>query len=123
MDLDGDVDADDYSKIDAGYAQQLSGYWNGDLDFNGRINADDFFVIDRAFSSDSNSPTGALFPASAAVPEPAAVGLGLFLAAGFTFRPRRVCFDSTELATRLSSPKSQVSTPSSGSPARDTSAK
>jgi hypothetical protein len=78
MDLDGDVDADDYSRIDAGFAQRLNGYWNGDLDYNGRINADDFFAMDRAFSSSLNQPAG--FAAPAAVPEPAAAGFSLILA-------------------------------------------
>jgi len=104
LDLDGDVDADDYSRIDAGYAQHLSGYWNGDLDYNGRINADDFFAIDRAFSSPLNQRAGALIAPSAAVPEPAAIGLGVILAAAFNVRSRRVCF----------------STPSFQAPARDT---
>jgi hypothetical protein len=105
MDLDGDVDADDYSKIDAGYAQKLSGYWNGDVDYNGRINADDFFLMDRAFSSALYSPPGGAFAASAAVAEPAAVGLAILFAAAISLRMRRVCF----------------STPSSPVQARDTS--
>ncbi|HEV8378816.1 MAG TPA: DNRLRE domain-containing protein, partial [Tepidisphaeraceae bacterium] len=103
MDLDHDIDADDYARIDAGYAKHLAGYWNGDLDYNGRINSDDFFLIDRAFSSSFNEPPGALAAPSAAVPEPAAIGLGAILAAALTLRIRRLCF----------------STPSSPAPAPD----
>ncbi|HEV8377938.1 MAG TPA: DNRLRE domain-containing protein, partial [Tepidisphaeraceae bacterium] len=105
LDLDGDIDADDYSKIDAGYAQHLTGYWKGDLDYSGRINADDFFAIDRAFSSSFNQPGGAAIAPGAAVPEPAAVGFGVIFTAVFALRYRRVCFR----------------TPSSPAPAQDTS--
>jgi phosphatidylinositol-3-phosphatase len=88
LDLDGDVDADDYSRIDAGYATHSSGYWNGDLDYNGRINSDDFFAIDRAFSSPLNQQPGEI-PAHAAVPEPAAMGSGLLLALTLSIRVAR----------------------------------
>src|SRR5207248_2751966 len=50
-DLDGDVDADDYAAIDAGFAGSLSGWFNGDNDYSGgRPNSDDYFRIDKAFS-------------------------------------------------------------------------
>jgi len=55
-DLDGDVDADDYARIDTGFAQRnnpgfVASYRNGDFDYSSSINSDDFFLIDRAFSS------------------------------------------------------------------------
>ena len=49
-DLDGDIDADDYARIDGGFAAHLSGYRNGDLNFSGGSpNSDDYFQIDKAF--------------------------------------------------------------------------
>jgi RHS repeat-associated protein len=69
-DLSGRIDADDYFRIDRGFANRLIGYSNGDFDFNGivqggGIDADDYFLIDRAFAgqtaalSDGRSLLGA----------------------------------------------------------------
>jgi len=56
LDLDGDLDADDYARIDAGFAARQPNYQNGDLNYSGGPpNADDFFLIDRAFT-DQSSP-------------------------------------------------------------------
>jgi hypothetical protein len=67
-DLDGDVDADDYAAIDAGFAQSLAGWFNGDNDFSGgRPNSDDYFRMDQAFSGQ-----GAPLGAPSAAPAPAA---------------------------------------------------
>jgi len=66
-DLDGDVDADDYAAIDAGFAQNLTGWFNGDNDYSGgKPNSDDYFRIDRTFSG-QGSPLGqpAVAPAAA----------------------------------------------------------
>jgi hypothetical protein len=55
-DLDGDVDADDYARIDAAYAGQTTiggPYRNGDINYSGSLNSDDFFQIDRSFSTQS----------------------------------------------------------------------
>jgi hypothetical protein len=43
------VDANDYFKIDAGFAAGASGYRNGDFDYSGRVDANDYFLIDAAF--------------------------------------------------------------------------
>ncbi len=52
-DLDGNgmVNADDYARIDAGFASRATGYGNGDIDYRGSINSDDYFYIDLGFSS------------------------------------------------------------------------
>jgi len=52
-DLDGDVDADDYARLDAAWADPpaQSSYFFGDFNYNGRIESDDFFLIDHAFSA------------------------------------------------------------------------
>jgi len=73
-DLDGDIDADDYAHLDAGFAGGLGGYGNGDYDYSGSINSDDFFWIDKAFSNQS-TPLSALSAALSSVPEPASLAL------------------------------------------------
>ena len=52
-DLDGDVDADDYARLDAAWADPpaQASYFTGDFNYNGRIDSDDFFLIDHAFSA------------------------------------------------------------------------
>jgi hypothetical protein len=72
--LDGQLNIDDYVKIDSGIAAGLTGWSNGDFNYDGKINIDDYVIID------SNLPAqGARFQMSsiagmtAAVPEPAAV--------------------------------------------------
>jgi len=60
-DLDGDVDADDFARIDGGFSQGLTGYQHGDFDYSGQSpDADDYFQIDRSYSDQ------ALIPAVAA---------------------------------------------------------
>ena len=73
-DLDGDIDADDYAHIDAGFAGGLSGYGNGDYDLSGSINSDDFFWIDKAYAM-QGSPLSISTTAATAVPEPAELSL------------------------------------------------
>jgi hypothetical protein len=64
--LDGDIDADDYAAIDSGYAQGLSGWYNGDSNLSGgRINADDYFMIDRSFAGQGAPLTSTVAPAVA----------------------------------------------------------
>jgi hypothetical protein len=46
---DGKVDADDYAAIDAGFANNRTGYQNGDFDYSGgKPDSDDYFLIDKA---------------------------------------------------------------------------
>jgi hypothetical protein len=51
-DIDGDLDADDYARLDEAWANPpaQSSYFAGDFNYNGRLDSDDFFAIDRAFS-------------------------------------------------------------------------
>src|SRR5205814_9138762 len=68
-DLDGDVDADDYARIDGGFAQRnspgfVASYRTGDFDYSGSINSDDFFLIDRAFGT-QGSALGEVVPQAA----------------------------------------------------------
>jgi hypothetical protein len=62
-DLDGDIDADDYARIDGGFASHLSGYRNGDFNFSGGTpNSDDYFQIDRAFYNQGAALSSAVTP-------------------------------------------------------------
>jgi len=61
---DGQLNADDYAAIDAGFAAHSTGYGNGDFNYSGGApNADDYFVIDLAYSNQdaplSSSPQAA----------------------------------------------------------------
>ncbi|HEV8605306.1 MAG TPA: lamin tail domain-containing protein [Tepidisphaeraceae bacterium] len=69
MDLDGDIDADDYARLDAAYAGAtgIGGpYRNGDINYSGSINSDDYFQIDRAFSTQGAVLSPPQAPAAAA---------------------------------------------------------
>jgi hypothetical protein len=52
-DLSGAIDATDYSLIDNGYVNGLSGWINGDFDYSGVIDATDYALIDNAFVNQS----------------------------------------------------------------------
>ena len=59
----GVFDADDYAKIDAGFASHLTGYRNGDFNFSGGSpNSDDYFQIDRAFHNQGAALSSAAAP-------------------------------------------------------------
>ena len=49
-DSNGIINFDDYSRIDNGYNQGLSGWSNGDFDCSGVINFDDYSIIDSAYN-------------------------------------------------------------------------
>jgi hypothetical protein len=48
MNLDGELNGDDYFNIDANVLQSgiVFGYSLGDLNYDGEINGDDYFLID-----------------------------------------------------------------------------
>jgi hypothetical protein len=79
-DLNGMINADDYARIDSGYATRLTskGYYNGDFDYSGLIDADDYFLIDRAMGTQGAVLAGetpvavaaSSAPATPPVPEP-----------------------------------------------------
>ncbi len=67
LNLDQQINADDYALVDSGFATHAASYQFGDINLDGTINADDFFLIDRAFSNQ-----GVILSAhSSSVPEPA----------------------------------------------------
>ena len=76
--LDGHVDAADYTRLDAGFLTGGTGWFNGDFNYDGRVDASDYTLADNAFNQQTGGfatpalavarPTAAV----AAVPEPAA---------------------------------------------------
>jgi autotransporter-associated beta strand protein len=106
-DLSGSVDGTDYSRIDNGFLNHLTGWFNGDFNYDGVVNGSDYTLIDNAFNSQGASlaasvagpsalPTaqlaGSLGAASgtSAVPEPASIGILTLLSLGLLGRRRRV---------------------------------
>jgi hypothetical protein len=49
--LDGKVDGSDYSLIDNGYLNHLSGWSNGDFNYDNSIDGSDYTLIDNAFNT------------------------------------------------------------------------
>jgi hypothetical protein len=95
--LTGSVTTADYAKIDAGYLGNLTGWQNGDFNYDGSVNGSDYTLIDNAFNTQGAqlaaeiaSPTAQLAGGVAsAVPEPASLGLIGFAAMGLLGRRNR----------------------------------
>jgi hypothetical protein len=85
---DGQVSIADYFRIDRGFALNLAGFENGDLDGTGQIDLEDFRIIDWAFR-ELNGATTPARPAAGGplVPEPGSLLL-LATMAGLLRRPR-----------------------------------
>jgi hypothetical protein len=67
--LDGKVDGSDYSRIDNGSLNHLTGWFNGDFNYDGVVNGSDYTLIDNAFntqgaqlSAEIATPTAQLAP-------------------------------------------------------------
>jgi autotransporter-associated beta strand protein len=101
--LSGAVDGSDYSLIDNGYLNHLTGWYNGDFNYDGVVDGSDYTLIDNAFnsqaaaiSSEIAAPTAQLAGqlagsgATSAVPEPASLGVIALGAAGVLGRRRRI---------------------------------
>ena len=63
---DGKVDASDYSRIDNGYLNHLTGWFNGDFNYDGVINGSDYTLIDNAFNMQGAAIAASIAPAAAA---------------------------------------------------------
>jgi hypothetical protein len=70
--LDGKVDGSDYSLIDNGYANHLTGWANGDFNYDGVIDGSDYTLIDNAFNKQTAAVTASVATETAQV-APAAV--------------------------------------------------
>ncbi|WP_428937290.1 aspartyl protease family protein [Fontivita pretiosa] len=93
-DLSGSIDATDYSLIDNGYVNSLSGWINGDFDYSGVIDATDYALIDNAYVNQAGPLAAALIAEHArmfggeylsalnairagVIPEPGAAAIGI----------------------------------------------
>ena len=79
--LDGKIDGSDYSRIDNGYLNNLTGWYNGDFNYDGIVNGSDYTLMDNAFNSQGAvladviaAPTAQIAGGNS-VPEPASVAL------------------------------------------------
>jgi formylglycine-generating enzyme required for sulfatase activity len=93
--LSGAVDGSDYSLIDNGALNHLTGWYNGDFNYDGVVNGSDYTLIDNSFNTQGASLAGeignttAQIAAATAVPEPAMMGV-LTLGAIGLLRQRRI---------------------------------
>jgi autotransporter-associated beta strand protein len=93
--LDGVVDGSDYSLIDNGFLNKLTGWFNGDFNYDGVVNGSDYTLIDNAFNSqgasfaDVPAATTAEIASSSTVPEPAMMGMFSLAAVALLNRCRR----------------------------------
>ena len=67
--LDGVVDAGDYTRIDAGFIGHTSGWANGDFNYDGVVDGLDYTLMDNAFNTQPAMRATAVAE-TAAVPEP-----------------------------------------------------
>ncbi len=100
--LDGVVNGSDYTLIDNGFNNSLTGWNNGDFNYDGVINGDDYTLIDNSFNTQGASlagippQSGGLIGAqetaqlnSTTVPEPIGFGGIVFAAIGLISRRSR----------------------------------
>ena len=102
--LDGQVTAADYTRVDAGAVMGLTGWANGDFNYDGVVDGSDYALIDNAFNQQTGAfgspaaivaggvaaPAALVAGGSAAVPEPATFAvLATAGAAGLLGRRRR----------------------------------
>ena len=94
--LDGHVDGSDYSRIDNGALNNLTGWSNGDFNYDGVINGSDYTLIDNAYNSQGAdlaasiaSPTAQIAGPPSAVPEPTILGILTLGGIGMLGRRRR----------------------------------
>ena len=89
-DLSGTVTAADYLRVDAGFIGHLTGWANGDFNYDGVVDGSDYTLIDNAFDQQSAAtarPAVLVATELASVPEPA--GMAVVVAVGLVLRRRR----------------------------------
>jgi hypothetical protein len=53
--LDGTVDGSDYSLIDNGFINHLTGWYNGDFNYDGVVDGSDYTLIDNGFNNQGSA--------------------------------------------------------------------
>jgi autotransporter-associated beta strand protein len=108
--LDGSVDGSDYSRIDNGDLNHLTGWYNGDFNYDGVIDGSDYTLIDNTFNTQGASFGSELANSAAKatsqiagsptspVPEPGKVVTLTIGVIGVLGRYRRTMMKSTRLA-------------------------
>jgi chondroitin AC lyase len=94
--LDGQIDGSDYTLIDNGFNNHLTGWQNGDFNYDGKIDGSDYTLLDNAFNMQAGSlastfdatNTAQIAGSASTVPEPTA-GLLIGAAAAHLLRRRR----------------------------------
>jgi hypothetical protein len=76
--LDGKVDGSDYTRIDNGSLNSLTGWFNGDFDCDGVVTGSDYTLIDNAFNTQGASLSAQLAPAGSTAASRAARPAALF---------------------------------------------
>jgi hypothetical protein len=97
-DLNGTIDGRDYSRLDIGFRNHLTGWINGDFNYDGVVDGSDYALIDNAFNQQSANLSALAIQFGAAnasaialsVPEPGSLSLLGVLAVGGVLRRRRV---------------------------------
>jgi autotransporter-associated beta strand protein len=97
--LDGAVDGSDYTNIDNGFHNHLTGWQNGDFNYDGVVDGSDYTLIDNAYNMQGatlgTNPAALIAAAAtqiaggAAVPEPTSLGLLSIGAIGLLGRRQR----------------------------------
>jgi len=62
--LDGKVDGSDYTRIDNGSLNHLTGWFNGDFNYDGIINGSDYTLIDNSYDMQGASLAAQIAPAA-----------------------------------------------------------
>jgi predicted outer membrane repeat protein len=83
-DLDGKVDGSDYTRVDNGYLNRITGWLNGDFNYDGAVNGSDYTLIDNAFNTQGASLSASI---AAQVASPAAELSGTSRKYHSTFNP------------------------------------
>jgi hypothetical protein len=93
--LDGQINVDDYGRIDLNIPLGTSGWFNGDFNYDGKINVDDYGIIDfnvgiqgTPFFAGSSAGAASGLGGVSAVPEPASIAL-IAIGAGAIVAGRR----------------------------------
>ena len=96
--LDGQIDGSDYSRLDNGNLNALTGWFNGDFNYDGVIDGSDYTLIDNAFNSQTASladhiagsvnAIASIGSATSQVPEPANAAIPALAAISLLVRRR-----------------------------------